>query len=1056
MPLANSAIRASVVAILIAMTAALFVVRGSTAAPVVTTDKADYYSGETVTVTGVGFAPSTTYDVPIIRPDGSIVHGDGSFTPGWDSVTSDGSGAFTYLYQLNGIFGTYEVRVYNSPWSGNLTDSPLATVTFTDADIHFSQCQNDGNNDDIANACSWTTGGLNQNNSLYTEGDAPPQRLFHRLDEIGTHTFGFEYEFSKSDIYAYDFITNVDDTQGGALLAECADLPGFISAAQCTAMFSTNVQFGSVPSDLFDQVTARENPPGAAARSFRVGCTPACAVGVTVEFPDPPTGPTDGEDNPGGEAHTPDSDPDCFKNCGDSDVIITVSVTTASASTRVGMWFAGHLAETADPIGSAIGWGTGCNGGGACGSSSIAGAPFHVKYTCLREPSDTSCDSVGNRDNQIQTGGVLAPGTVTITKVAVPEDPQDFSFTGDLGAFLLDDDGANGNPLDDSIMFTSLTPGSYAVTETVPDGWDLTGLSCIDPDGGTSTTPPTATIDVDSGEDITCTFTNTLNSDTFNVAKDFSDNSSTAVNVSLSCTSGSVTTNDATATEVPADTADFTVNGFSGDPTCTATETPIPAGYSSSGTCSALLSVGTCTIVNSLNSDTFTVAKDFSDDSSAAVNVSLSCTSGSVTTNDATATEVPPDTADFTVNGFSGDPTCTATETPIPAGYSSSGTCSALLSVGTCTIVNNLIPPETGTIIVCKETTPDASPQSFTFSTSYSPNFNLSDGQCDNSGPLTTGTYSVSETIPGGWTLTSATCDNSSPINAIDLGPSETITCTFNNTLNSDTFTVAKDFSDNSSAAVNVSLSCTSGSVTTNDATATEVPADTADFTVNGFSGDPTCTATETPIPAGYSSSGTCSALLSVGTCTITNTLNPPETGTIIVEVAVDGAPLSFSIAEGTNYVLGIPLQLQSFSFTGDAAGVISPGQQIIVSGLAPSSYTSTETVPAGWSLISIVCDDTDSTGDTGTATATFNLEGGETVTCVFTNAQQGSTPTPGGTPNPVGGIAGLLDAPNGGASTSGAGGTSDAIGSLAIVAAVVALAVATAWAVRKAWTRGA
>ena len=63
------------------------------------------------------------------------------------------------------------------------------------------------------------------------------------------------------------------------------------------------------------------------------------------------------------------------------------------------------------------------------------------------------------------------------------------------------------------------------------------------------------------------------------------------------------------------------------------------------------------------------------------------------------------------------------------------------------------------------------------------------------------------------------------------------------------------------------------------------------------------------------------------------------------------------------------------------------------------------ETVPPGWNLTSIVCDDTDSTGDLdtetatfsdgnssgdlNTGTATFNVEPGESVTCVFTNTPQ-------------------------------------------------------------------
>jgi hypothetical protein len=75
-----------------------------------------------------------------------------------------------------------------------------------------------------------------------------------------------------------------------------------------------------------------------------------------------------------------------------------------------------------------------------------------------------------------------------------------------------------------------------------------------------------------------------------------------------------------------------------------------------------------------------------------------------------------------------------------------------------------------------------------------------------------------------------------------------------------------------------------------------------------------------------------------------------------------------------------------SFTFTGDAAGTISDDQQIIVSGLEPGTYTSQETVPVGWDLTSIVCDDDNSSGNVSTGSATFQLEAGETVKCTFTN----------------------------------------------------------------------
>jgi len=59
-----------------------------------------------------------------------------------------------------------------------------------------------------------------------------------------------------------------------------------------------------------------------------------------------------------------------------------------------------------------------------------------------------------------------------------------------------------------------------------------------------------------------------------------------------------------------------------------------------------------------------------------------------------------------------------------------------------------------------------------------------------------------------------------------------------------------------------------------------------------------------------------------------------------------------------------------TFEYTGIASGAISDNGLITVTNLPPESYTSTELVPAGWELTSIVCNDTDSDGDTGTGAA--------------------------------------------------------------------------------------
>ena len=213
---------------------------------------------------------------------------------------------------------------------------------------------------------------------------------------------------------------------------------------------------------------------------------------------------------------------------------------------------------------------------------------------------------------------------------------------------------------------TGYTAGATctATESPIPAGYSSTG-TCTD----TITGAPSGTG--------SCTITNTLNSATFTVSKDFVPNDPASVTVSLSCTSGSA------ATRPPprrprATPAGFTVTGYTAGATCTATESPIPLGYSSTGTCADTIvgapsGTGACTITNTLNSATFTVSKDFVPNDPASVTVSLSCTSGSATPATAPASEATP--AGFTVTGYTAGATCTATESPIPLGYSSTGTC---------------------------------------------------------------------------------------------------------------------------------------------------------------------------------------------------------------------------------------------------------------------------------------------------------------------------------------------------------------------------------------------
>ncbi len=95
-------------------------------------------------------------------------------------------------------------------------------------------------------------------------------------------------------------------------------------------------------------------------------------------------------------------------------------------------------------------------------------------------------------------------GQIVAVKDAVPNDPQDFSFTAGGGlspaSFSLDDDADGTLPA--SHTFTDVMPGSgYSLAETVPGGWDQTAATC---DDGS----PVSNINVAAGETVTCTFTN--------------------------------------------------------------------------------------------------------------------------------------------------------------------------------------------------------------------------------------------------------------------------------------------------------------------------------------------------------------------------------------------------------------------------------------------------------------------------------------------------------------------------------------------------------------------
>ncbi len=159
----------------------------------------------------------------------------------------------------------------------------------------------------------------------------------------------------------------------------------------------------------------------------------------------------------------------------------------------------------------------------------------YIPFTYGNNPEDVNGDNVSaefychqdvvNYDNYDYIDGVEnAPayycvawnvakrGTITIVKDATPEDPQDFTFVGDLGQFALDDDGDTENELSNSKTFSDLLPETYTVSEVLPEGWQYSGAECVYGEESVGVSVENGKeIVLGAGDDITCTFHNSKN-----------------------------------------------------------------------------------------------------------------------------------------------------------------------------------------------------------------------------------------------------------------------------------------------------------------------------------------------------------------------------------------------------------------------------------------------------------------------------------------------------------------------------------------------------------------
>jgi hypothetical protein len=407
-------------------------------------------------------------------------------------------------------------------------------------------------------------------------------------------------------------------------------------------------------------------------------------------------------------------------------------------------------------------------------------------------------------------------GSITIVKDALPNHAQNFSFTGDLGSFTLDDDGGQDNPISNTITFSDLPANTYLVDESSPSGWDLTGISCVGGDFTPNLGAGNVSIALDPGENITCTFENTKES-TIRVVKDTVPDNTQSFSFILTDDSGSTPfslVDDGT----PPNSQDFIVP--SGNYTVTeaivsgwdltdiaCTEDTVSNSSEDTGTRTAniILEVGetvTCVFTNTVQPGSITIVKDAVPDSDQAFFYS-SAQLGPFTLDDDGTTSPFSNTITFP-NLAPGPYTVSEIAT---AGWSLSGlTCNdptantttgpgaqANIAVGpgeniTCTFTNT---SASSSITIIKNASP-LSTQPFTFTGALGSFTLTNDGVSANFRTffLPAGTYAVSETAIPGWNLTGLSCvdltggtttDLASGTATIGLANGENVACTFNN-----------------------------------------------------------------------------------------------------------------------------------------------------------------------------------------------------------------------------------------------------------------------------------
>ncbi|MDO8498851.1 MAG: hypothetical protein Q7S44_03635 [bacterium] len=656
------------------------------------------------------------------------------------------------------------------------------------------------------------------------------------------------------------------------------------------------------------------------------------------------------------------------------------------------------------PANSISASGTSCSAAQANEDPFSAGTayPQDTVGTCALNPSNFGstqyvllnlCSFPSGQPNSDPSDCVGEPtgGFITVTKVATPNDGTTFNF-GISGTsnytFSINGSGTSQR--------YSVENGTYSISETVPSGWSLDSASCVDNGGssvGTISGNSMTGIVVDAGDDIACTFNDSLQQGTIVVHKDVQGPSGEDItDISQNFTAELDGANSQTFTDGGTVTYSNITAGSH-----TVTEGTLPSGYSiygisatqgGSGNVSGLSVTVTANqtthvyVTNRQQQTTLTVIKQVTNDNGGlktASNFTINITGTNVSNPSFPGVGIPGTTVTLEPGSYS---VSEDSDSGYTATYSTD--CSGTITLGqtkTCTVTNN---DKAGTLIIKKVVTNNnggtkvASDFSFSVNTGVAQSFE-SDGQNDLT--VDAGTYNVTEPAVTGY---STSYDNCSDLVITNGGSA---TCTITNNDNAPSLHLRKTLTkDNGGTASEADWTLTAtGALSEPTSLSGTTPVDSglsfkADTYALGESGPSGYTASAWDCEGGTQEGDTITlGLGQSATCTITNNDNAPSLTLDKIVTNNNGGSAAESewtlTATGPTSISG-PGAAGSADVVSDAS--FDAGTYTLSESAGPSGYTASV-----WSCTN---------GVTVNGSSEITIALGQSTVCSITNDDQQGT----------------------------------------------------------------